>query len=227
LLPNLIETPGIFYFKTRRKIDLFGICNEGAKLQANFLIDEGCKIGKGPNSVISMLNHYLMKNIPKDASIILYANNCSGQNKNQTVVGYLTYLVKVLRYYKRIELYFMLSGHTNFSPDGHFGRIKSCINQNNCFSIVDLVGSEGKIQKSSIFNYEIFYKDPLTSTVNFLWRDWKQFIKERFMSCPGIRDWHCIKIDQEGDEIQVSNFIDKPLRNIKIMTNFAFSQGEP
>ena len=47
LLPILNDTPSTFYFKTRRKIDLFGICNEHSNEQLNFLIDECYKISKG------------------------------------------------------------------------------------------------------------------------------------------------------------------------------------
>ena len=227
LLPSLVETPGIFYFKTRRKLDLFGIINEGTKMQANFIIDEGFKISKGPDSVISMLHYYLMKNIPKDSSIILYSDNCAGQNKNQTVIGYLSYLVKVLKYFKEIELNFMISGHTKFSPDGHFGRIKSSIKETNCFSILDLIGEEGKVKKSAYSNYEIVYKDPLTSTINFHWRNWKKFLKDKFLPCVGIRDWHVVKIMQDTNNILVANYVDEPFRSFKIMNSLPAEGGEP
>jgi hypothetical protein len=81
LVPHLIETPGIFFFKTRRKIDLFGITNESTDRQLNFLTDEPFKISKGPNSVISMLDYYIKRNIPEGFKLILYADNCAAQNK--------------------------------------------------------------------------------------------------------------------------------------------------
>ena len=49
----------------------------------------------------------------------------------------------------------MISGHTKFSPDRRFGQIKSRIKEDDCFSILDLIGSNGKIQKSAYSNYEI------------------------------------------------------------------------
>ena len=56
LLPIKQVVPSTFYFKARRKVDLFGICDENSGVQTNFLIDECFKISKGPDSVISMLN---------------------------------------------------------------------------------------------------------------------------------------------------------------------------
>ena len=114
LLPNRIEEPGIFYFKTRRKIDCFGINDEKTNRQANFLIDECCKISN-PDSVISMLDFYLKHQISKDIHLVLFADNCAAQNKNQSYIGYLAYLVKVLKMFPTIELFFFISGHTKFS----------------------------------------------------------------------------------------------------------------
>ena len=66
-IPYHARQPGPLYFKTARKVHLFGICNEGIPKQVNYLLDEAQTIGKngknvhGPNSVISMLHHYFVK----------------------------------------------------------------------------------------------------------------------------------------------------------------------
>jgi len=130
LLPNKVNEPGIFYFKMRRKIELFGINNEKTNVQHNFLIDECFKISKSPDTVISMLHHYLTQYISSEGQgsyLRFFADNCPGQNKNQTMIGYLCWLVKVLKLPAEIELYFLISGHTKFGPDQHFGRTKQTI----------------------------------------------------------------------------------------------------
>ena len=48
LLPYLIDEPGIFYFKTRRKVGLFGINDVKSNIQCNFFLDECCMISKEP-----------------------------------------------------------------------------------------------------------------------------------------------------------------------------------
>jgi len=173
LLSNLLDEPGTFYFKTRRKVDIFGINNENTNEQLNFIIDECFKIKKGPDSVISMLDHYIETYIPTGSSLILYADNCCGQNKNQFLIGYLSYLVKIKKKLKHVELYFMIVGHTKFSPDSHFGLIKQRLKISVCESILDVIGENGIIRKSSKNNFCIAYKDPFLETVNFNWRDWK------------------------------------------------------
>jgi len=75
-------TPSIFYFKTRRKVELFGIVDEGTRIQCNFLVDEPFKTLKDPNSVISMVHHYLMTQVPEGCTLIVYCDNSPGQNKN-------------------------------------------------------------------------------------------------------------------------------------------------
>jgi hypothetical protein len=219
LIPYLIDEPGIFYFKTRRKVGLFGINDDKSNIQCNFLLDECCMISKGPDSVISMLHYYLTKHISNKPKLVLFADNCPGQNKNQTMIGYLTYLVKVLKLFPSIELYFLVSGHTKFSPDQHFGRIKNCIKSTDCLSIIDLVGQNGRIQKSALNNFEILYKDPINSTVNFRWYNWKKFISTYFLPCPGISNWHVIKIIEEGDFIYVGEKIDGEVREMKVMNS--------
>lgn len=93
MLPILEETPSTFFFKTRRKIELFGIVNEEitaeGSIQTNFVIDECFKLKKDANSVISILDFYLKENIAPGTSLILYADNSPGQNKNYFVLGYL------------------------------------------------------------------------------------------------------------------------------------------
>ena len=147
LLQNLQETPSIFDFKSRRKIEMFGVNNEGSNIQMNYLIDECFKIPKGPNCVISLLDHYIQNYVPIGVNLVLYADNSPAQNKNCTMISYLSYLVKVLKRHPQIDLYFLIAGHTKFGPDGHFGNIKTEIKRSICYSIKDLIGSEGLVQR--------------------------------------------------------------------------------
>ena len=51
--------PGPIYFLTPRKCGVFGVCCEAIPEQVNYLIDECMDTGKGANTVISYLHHYL------------------------------------------------------------------------------------------------------------------------------------------------------------------------
>ena len=50
--------PGPMYFKMARKCAVFGVCSEGCPCQINYLIDEASDVGKGANTVISLLHHF-------------------------------------------------------------------------------------------------------------------------------------------------------------------------
>ncbi len=66
-------------------------------------------MGKGANAIISMLDHFFDYHG-------LHADNCSGQNKNSTMVHYLLHRVMTGKHDTN-TLSFMIAGHTKFSPD--------------------------------------------------------------------------------------------------------------
>lgn len=49
--------------------------------------------------------------------------NCSGQNKNNTMMYYLFWRV-ARGLHSSVEMNFVVAGHTKFAPDLHFGMIK-------------------------------------------------------------------------------------------------------
>jgi len=134
-----------------------------------------------------MLHHYLLTQLPEGSTLVVYCDNCSRQNKNHTVIVYFSYLVKILKRFPEVEVNFMIAGHTIFTPDGNFGTTKARIKARDCCTIQDLVGSDGKIRSSAYNNYDLPYKDPLTSTVNYHYYNWKDFIAGKFLPCSGIR----------------------------------------
>ena len=50
------------------------------------MIDEAFNTGKGANTVISLLHHFLGYHSLGEVELKLHADNCSGQNKNNMVV---------------------------------------------------------------------------------------------------------------------------------------------
>ena len=78
--------PGLLYFLVERKVHLFGICCEAIPRQVNYLIDEAHCIGKGANTVISLVHHYLVHHSLGEQHLHLHADNCVGQNKNNYLI---------------------------------------------------------------------------------------------------------------------------------------------
>ena len=98
-LPYHARQVCLLYFKSPLKVQLFGICNDGPKLQTTYIYDESQSIGinstkvHGSNAVISMLDHFFDVHSLNEATIHLHADNCVGQNKNRFVLGYLAWRV--------------------------------------------------------------------------------------------------------------------------------------
>ena len=90
-LPSSPQQVGKIYLKVPRKCGIFGIHNEATRIQTNFIIDVADNAGKGSNSVIRMLVYYLDNN-PAD-EVILFSDNCVGQNKNNSMMSYLLWRV--------------------------------------------------------------------------------------------------------------------------------------
>jgi hypothetical protein len=85
--------PGPIYFLTPRKCSLFGICCEAIPRQVNYLCDESVDRGKGANTVVSQLHHFFANHGLCEEHLYLHADNCTGQNKNNTMMRYLAWRV--------------------------------------------------------------------------------------------------------------------------------------
>ena len=87
------QQPGEIYFLAPCKCGLFGVCCEARAYQVNYLIDEGDDVGKGANSVISLVHHFLENHGLGEKELGLNADNCIGQNKNNAMIQYLMWHV--------------------------------------------------------------------------------------------------------------------------------------
>ena len=65
----------------------FGVCDEGNRSQVNYLIDGTQTCGKGANTVISVVHHFLQHFAQNREEIFLHADNYVGQNKNNALSG--------------------------------------------------------------------------------------------------------------------------------------------
>ena len=92
-------------------------------LQINYLIDEAVNVGKGANSIISMLHHFFSTYGLGETEVHLHADNCSGQNKNHYMIHYLMWRI-LTKQHQEITISFLPVGHTKSFPDAGFGMLK-------------------------------------------------------------------------------------------------------
>lgn len=189
--PYRPQQTGSSYFKAGRKCSIFGIHNEHTHIQTNILNDEQYDAGKGPNTVISQLDHYLQ--LHKADHLILFCDNCVAQNKNNTMLHYLSWRIKSAMN-KSITLNFLLTGHTKFSPDRLFGVLKHAFLR----SIIDCYDDfENCVKHSSPngFNEAINGK-------HVQYRAWDTFFRETYRKLPG--KWN--ELRNEYRTLAVINF---------------------
>lgn len=173
LLPRLLKQPGQLHFTTGLKFDINGVSCSNTGNAYVFGLPEGhWPNEKSANSVISMLNYAM--NLPNESrargeTLLLSADNCGGQNKNRFVLWYLAWLVCTGRE-KRVELDFMIPGHTKNVVDGRFGLVKRLVRRSDVVVPAEMM----KIIQDSC--------DTTTCvpSVNVTWRDWKEYLQLYF-----------------------------------------------
>jgi hypothetical protein len=128
-----------------------------------------------------------------EEEIIIHADNCSGQNKNNAMIQYLAW--RVLKgFHKKITYSFMVPGHTKFSPDGFFGLFKLKLKNSEVDDLDDLV----KVVESSTKGYNIaqtIYNETGEREVFFY--SWTKYLKNFFVPLPNILKYHHFTFDQE------------------------------
>jgi len=171
-IPRYNKQPGEIFFMSRQKIGLFGITDERTDIQTFYCVPEKeLNLGKGPNITLSYLYHYLMSlsTIPK--KLVIYADNCVSQNKNNYLLWFLHYLSYVLKIFTEIELNFLIPGHTKFSCDRHFGYAKKALNTSD--NIETFRDAIIVIKESAINQRVLPVRDFDSNTLNVLIYDWK------------------------------------------------------
>ncbi len=131
------QQPGSIFFKTPRKCAVFRICCEPLSKQVTYIIDEACTTGKGADTVSSYLHHFLDVHAEGETKLLLHADNCCGQNKNNALMHYLAWRTMVTRH-ETIQISFMIPGHTKFAPDRFFGVFKKKFRFANVETMLDM-----------------------------------------------------------------------------------------
>ena len=80
-------------------------------------------------------------------------DNCSGQNKNNTVLKLLVWLTE-MRYFKKVNFVFLIVGHTKNAADRIFNLIKVEYPLNNLSTMAQLVRALGKSRHVTIHTSE-------------------------------------------------------------------------
>ena len=188
--PSNPQQPGPIYFLTPRKAAIFGVCCEPIPRQVNFIIDEASDMGKGANTVVRTLDFLFSHHGLGEATASLHADNCSGQNKNNTMMQYLMWRV-LTGLHQTISLHFKMTGHTKFPPDACFGLIKRRFRPTNVSSLDDLAHVVNESAACNICHL-VGAQDVSTIMPS---RDWARFLSPHFCRLDGIKQYYHFRFD--------------------------------
>ncbi|CAB4412920.1 unnamed protein product [Rhizophagus irregularis] len=197
-LPYSSQQEGSIYFKSPWKVSIFGICEEAFPQQKNYLIQENENVGKGADAVISLVHHYFKTHGLGEKYLIVHADNCSGQNKNNAMIQYLTWRV-MNGLHDRIKYCFMVAGHTKFSPDGFFGLIKLKMRVSEVQDLSDMVEVVHNSTTGGFNTAQTIYG--LGGNQKVLFYKWTEFLNKEFTKIPQILQQHHFEISNEKNGI--------------------------
>ena len=190
-LPYSFRQVGPIYFKSPLKVHIFGICDDALSRQVNYLLHEGQTIGidgtvaHGPNSVVSMLDHFLQHHGHGEEELHFHADNCVRQNKNKTVMAYLSWRTSTGQNSK-ITISFMNVGHTRCSVDGMFGLLKKGYRRSECDTYEHLVDTVNSSSKGNV-----------TEPYCYKWREWYLHLQAFFKPIPHVTHYHHFLFSKE------------------------------
>lgn len=133
-LPN-IPIQEIFYLR-QLWVNCFGIKNLKTGKSVFYVYHEGIA-NKGSNEICSILLHYFDNFLDGNIKeLFLFSDNCPGQNKNHTVIRFLTALTDTERF-NNIKHYFPIRGHSFLPNDRDFGVVKRKIKKHDRIYVPD------------------------------------------------------------------------------------------
>ena len=137
-LQKTLATPRIFtslqYYKRKLWTYNFGIHDIKTGSASMYLWDESIA-KRGSVEIASCLLHYIDNEIDDEVEkLVIFSDNCGGQNKNWNVVSTYLRLIHANRF-KRIEHIFMVPGHSFLPCDRDFGHIEKILRTKEVYTL--------------------------------------------------------------------------------------------
>ena len=193
-IPSNPMQPGPIYFKTPRKCGIFGVMREGAGRQVNYLFDEAHTVGKGANSTISYVHHYLETHGLGETDAYLHADSCTGQNKNNYFLWYFAWRI-INKLHHSINYSFLIAGRTKFGPDRCFGLIKRAFKVNFISSIYEFARMVDCSSTTGVNKAQLVGTHDGRGIVPVY--DWVTFLSQFFTKLPNIKKYHHFRFSMD------------------------------
>ena len=199
------EQPGVTYYYTPLSLYNLGVVNQ-ANVQDNGDIKDHmyCHVyhkgvgAKGANNVCSLIIKTLdIMNILRidepGGELNIVFDNCSGQNKNYTVLKLLLWLAE-MKYFKKVNFVFLIVGHTKNAADRLFNALKIDYRQQNIYTVKQLFEVLSRSKYVTIVpTEEEDFKD-WSAYLNLFYSNFKDkgsavIKKSHIFSCSDLHNW--------------------------------------
>ncbi|ETP25521.1 hypothetical protein F441_01599 [Phytophthora nicotianae CJ01A1] len=192
-VPSIASTPSQWYFCSLLSVSCFGIFCENDGIQTNYLYDETAS-GKGSDQINSMLEHFLRTKVLSEGKnrLTVYADNCSGQNKNNYVIKFLLAQVD-MGLLKHVDYKFFVKGHTRNSCDRGFGHIRKHVAKVDCYTVAQVVDAVKEAAANSVTVHI-----PRGSSQ---FKSYKGVLTELYKRLEGIQQYQIFSMDEVSIEV--------------------------
>ena len=191
-LPYSSQQRGTLFFRTPRKVQVFGVCCEPLSRQVFFLIDEAEQAGKGAVVMVSLVHAFHLHGL-EERRVTLQADNCVGQNKNTTMMWYLAWRV-ITGQHDTIQLNFMLPGHTKFRPNSYFGLFKKYYRRQDHVDDMDDLADCVRQCGQDVTCVPQLYQD-------WHYYDWDAFLGQWFSPLAGLGRCYTFRFDRKHPSV--------------------------
>ena len=150
---------------------------------------------KGGNNVASLIlktlkSQGIMKENEIGGELNIIFDNCSGQNKNNTVISLVAYLVE-LGYFKEVNFIFLVVGHTKNAADRLFNALKELYRMQNIGTMAKLLEILNQSNKVTVHNTDETDFLQYTNFLSQFYRKISGIIKvNHIFSCDKNTSWN-------------------------------------
>ncbi|KAE9194952.1 hypothetical protein PF004_g20572 [Phytophthora fragariae] len=168
-------------------MNVFGIFYENEGAQTNYVYDEFVS-GRGSDQINSRLQHFIRTVLLPAGKkhLIGYADNCSGQNKNNYVIKFFLAQVQ-MGVFERINYKFFVKGHTKNSCDRGFDHIRRHVGRYDCWKMDHIVSAVNEAATSSSAVH--------ISRGNEFFKSYKPLVTELYKKLVGVQQYQIFSME--------------------------------